>query len=551
MADCLFELWERNEGGSGRVYFLPKRTLTVGRAADNDIVLPYQGVSRHHARLSPEGDTFQLVDLQSHNGTLVNGRKVTSTVLQHGDMLRFGRHTFEFRRTSTEAHKDANIHADLDQATLEILSPETPPECIPVPPQPPPNGPDLLIRVSQLLTQAKDEVSYLREVLSVLLEATGALGARLYLYPKDLNTLSFQREISLGDPGKEGHPSPALLGNAIQLRQGTLAQDDVLGSVLCQPIYEGQALALVICLWRGRAWGNFLPADLAVTGAVGQLAIFGLARLSLGERLLALCGEVAETQRLAAVGQLAAGIIHEIRNPLGFVYANLQQLSEYADDLGSLLSQGLYSADDHTQKLIQEIVSILRESLDGTQHIATLTRDVLGFTRRDKDQEAQEAVDLIEITESALTILKSELRQSATLFRNFAPDVPKVRGHRSRLLQVLLNVIANALQALPRERYPQNRLEISIAPQGGFCVIIVSDNGMGISQENLEKIFDPFFTTKPSSVGTGLGLAISRDIVQNHKGTLTIKSEPGQGTQVIVTLPVAEERVREDGKASS
>ena len=125
----------------------------------------------------------------------------------------------------------------------------------------------------------------------------------------------------------------------------------------------------------------------------GALAIFGLARLSLGERLLMLCSEVSETQRLAAVGQLAAGLFHEIRNPVGFVSANLQQLGEYADDLRAVLASQTVS-DPKTQSLLHEIMDILQESLRGTTHIASLTRDVLGLTR--KDQEYTEPVELFE-----------------------------------------------------------------------------------------------------------------------------------------------------------
>ena len=105
----------------------------------------------------------------------------------------------------------------------------------------------------------------------------------------------------------------------------------------------------------------------------------------------------------------------------------------------------------------------------------------------------------------------------------------------------MLNLIANALQALPQDRYPQNKLVISSQRSGEMLKITIEDNGVGIAKENLSRLFEPFFTTKPAGVGTGLGLAISRDIIANHGGTLTIQSEPQQGTTAVITLPALQE----------
>src|SRR5688572_20278443 len=167
LADGLFELWEITEGGAGRVYFLPNRTLTIGRAPDNDIVLPYQGVSRRHARLAPEGESFALLDLESHNGTLVNGEKVGRIVLSAGDILQFGRLTFEFRRARPEAAAARQEGVDIDQATLELSAQEVT-QAVRPKGAPDARGSDLLIKVSQLLAQARDEASYIIEVLTLL-----------------------------------------------------------------------------------------------------------------------------------------------------------------------------------------------------------------------------------------------------------------------------------------------------------------------------------------------------------------------------------------------
>ena len=537
LSEQRFELCEVTDQGIGRAYLLPSRTLHIGRSNNNDIVLPYQGISRQHARLLPVDGNFLLSDLESHNGTFINGHRIKEARLYAGDSIQFGKLRFVFRMIEAGDNIERLDPERVDQTTVELLAVDI---------QRAPRfasssltsitGPALLVRVSQLLTQAKDEASYLYEVLGLLIGATAASGGRIYLYPTPSEQgYQFRRILTYGDPNE----IEALTEASFALSEGMIEDgSSVKGSRLIQPIYEGRAVAFTFLLWRSRNTQLFSREDLEVAKAVGQLAIFGLARLSLGERLLQLCGELSETQRLAAVGQLAAGLIHEIRNPLGFVSANLQQLGEYTDDLRAVLASQTVS-DPKTQSLLHEIIDILQESLSGTQHIASLTRDVLGLTR--KDQDYAEPVDLLEVIESATTILKSELRRATKVERQFEFEHALVKGHRGRLLQVMLNLIANALQALPQDRYPQNKLVISSQRSGEMLKITIEDNGVGIAKENLSRLFEPFFTTKPAGVGTGLGLAISRDIIANHGGTLTIQSEPQQGTTAVITLPALQE----------
>jgi signal transduction histidine kinase len=538
VAEQRFELCEVTDQGIGRAYLLPNnRTLHIGRSNNNDIVLPYQGISRQHAKLIPVDGNFLLSDLESHNGTLINGHKIQESRLHAGDSIQFGKLRFLFRLVDAGEDIERLDPEYIDQTTSELLAIE-----IHRAPRPSSSsltelaGPALLIRVSQLLTQAKDETSYLYEVLGLLIGATSSSGGRIYLYPSPSEKgYQFRRILTHGDASD----LEELTEESFELAEGLIENGSAQkGSRIIQPIHEAKAVAFIFVLWRSRGARLFSMGDLDVAKAVGQLAIFGLARLSLGERLLQLCGELSETQRLAAVGQLAAGLIHEIRNPLGFVSANLQQLGEYTDDLRAVLESQTVS-DPKTQSLLHEIIDILQESLSGTQHIASLTRDVLGLTR--KDQDYAEPVEFFEVIDSAITILKSEIRRATKIERKFETKEARVKGHRGRLLQVMLNLFANALQALPQERYSQNRLMISVERVSDQLKITLQDNGMGIAKENLSRLFEPFFTTKPAGVGTGLGLAISRDIIANHGGTLTIQSEPQQGTIAIVTLPVLQE----------
>jgi signal transduction histidine kinase len=531
-----FELCEVTDQGLGRAYLLPNHTLHLGRSNTNDIVLPYQGVSRRHAKLIQIEGGFLLSDLESQNGTFINSHKVKEARLRPGDYIQFGKLRFLFRKVDAGDGIERLDPGRVDQTTDKLLAIDVH--------RAPKNtssltflaGPALLIRVSQLLTQAKDEASYLYEVLGLLIGATAASGGRLYLYPTPSEQgYQFSRILTYGEPGEIAELTEASFARSEGIiEDGSTAK----GSRLIQPIHEGNTVAFIFLLWRSRDTLLFSTDDLEVAKAVGQLAIFGLARLSLGERLLQLCGELSETQRLAAVGQLAAGLIHEIRNPLGFVSANLQQLGEYTDDLRAVLESQTVS-DPRTQALLHEIIDILQESLSGTRHITNLTRDVLGLTR--KDQNYTEPVELFEVLDSALTILKSEIRHATKVERQFQTQNATVKGHRGRLLQVMLNLIANALQALPNERYHQNLLVLLVQRSNNQLTITIEDNGLGIAKENLSRLFEPFFTTKPAGIGTGLGLAISRDIITNHGGTLTIQSAPKQGTIAVITLPIFQE----------
>jgi signal transduction histidine kinase len=532
-----FELCEVTERGLGRAYLLPNRTIHVGRSNNNDIVLPYQGVSRQHAKIIPLDNSFLLSDLDSHNGTFINGHKIQEARLRAGDIIQFGKLRFLFRQLDSDEDAE-RLHPEyIDQTTSELLALDVNrSQMLATSSITSLTGPALLIRVSQMLTQAKDEASYLYDVLGLLIGATDSSSGRIYLYPTQTTSgLQFRRILTHDEGGEIEEPSTEELATQEGRIKDSNGQH---GSTLIQPIFEGSSVAFICVLWRSSRAQWFAPSDLEVTKAVGQLAIFGLARLSLGERLLALCSEVSETQRLAAVGQLAAGLIHEIRNPLGFVSANLQQLGEYADDLRTVLASQTVS-DPQTQSLLHEIMDILQESLRGTTHIASLTRDVLGLTR--KDQEYAEPVDLFEVLDAAAMILKSEIRRATKLDRHLKATEARVKGHRGRLLQVMLNLLVNALQALSPERYDKNILSITVREQDTSIEVLIEDNGAGIAKENLSRLFEPFFTTKPAGVGTGLGLAISRDIIVNHGGTLQIQSEPNKGTSALVTLPKLQE----------
>ena len=245
--------------------------------------------------------------------------------------------------------------------------------------------------------------------------------------------------------------------------------------------------------------------------------------------------------RLAAVGQLAAGIAHEINNPLAYIGANLRTLREQWLALAAS-SQGRGAAPEGEKlaldDLLEEGVAMLEESLEGVDRTAAIVRDVRVFSHG--GSEAKERLDPNELVERALRVAEPHVRRRAVVERVYE-DVPAVVGSRRELEQVLLNLLINAAQAIEGV----GTVRVATSRCGDEVEIAVSDTGCGIPVEVMERIFDPFFTTKPVGEGTGLGLSISYEIVRRHGGRILVDSVVGRGTEVRVRLPTG--AARSDG----
>ncbi len=229
------------------------------------------------------------------------------------------------------------------------------------------------------------------------------------------------------------------------------------------------------------------------------------------------------SDRLASVGTLAAGVAHELNNPLAYISANLGYLAEVLPRVGG------------NARLIDEMIQAVVEAREGSERMRDIVRDMKTFSRPDEDQRSP--VDLRRVAESALRLAGADIRHRATLVKDLG-EVPLVTGNEGRLGQVCINLLVNAAQALPADRFEQNRISIStLTDQEGRAVLEVRDTGSGIAPENLARIFDPFFTTKPVGLGTGLGLSICHTLITAHGGHIEVKSKLGQGTLFRVVLP--------------
>jgi PAS domain S-box-containing protein len=232
--------------------------------------------------------------------------------------------------------------------------------------------------------------------------------------------------------------------------------------------------------------------------------------------------ELIEADRLAAMGGLAAGVGHEINNPLAYVLLNLQALEQELDQWAG-------------PERLEQAREMVRNALTGVDRVRTIARDLRAFSRSDPD--TRRSVDVRQVVESAVNMARHEIRLSARLVTHF-DEVPPVLANEARLGQVLLNLLVNAAQALSERISESNEIRVHVGPAEADRVLVeVADNGPGIAPAILGRIFEPYFTTKPIGVGTGLGLSIGRNIVASLGGTLTASNRPEGGALFRVVLP--------------
>jgi nitrogen-specific signal transduction histidine kinase len=231
------------------------------------------------------------------------------------------------------------------------------------------------------------------------------------------------------------------------------------------------------------------------------------------------------TERMAAIGTLAAGVAHEINNPLAYVLSNL---TVALHELRALRARG---SDDFT-----ELITALEEAREGAERVKTIVADLRSFAR--VDEQRRVPCDVAQVLSAALNMARNETRHRARVVTHFEPTGP-VLANEARLGQLFLNLIINAAQAIPDGHVDENTISVTTREQGGAIIVTVTDTGCGIAPEHLPRIFDPFFSTKAVGEGTGLGLFIARNIVRDLGGTISVDSTPGLGTTFEVRLPAA------------
>lgn len=258
--------------------------------------------------------------------------------------------------------------------------------------------------------------------------------------------------------------------------------------------------------------------------------------------------QLFQSEKMASIGLLAAGLAHEINSPIAFIYSNMQTLQDYVN---KLLKVGEFSAklidkiggtvqvklkndffERHEFAYIKEdIVDLVNESLDGAERVKAIVNSLKEFSHSDASEWANSS--LVDGIESTLKIVNSQFKSNTELLKDYEQDIPPLYCMGLQLNQVFMNILLNAGQAVEEG----GKIYIKVFSEGDWQKISIRDTGKGIEPDHLSKIFDPFFTTRPVGSGTGLGLSLSYSIVKNHGGNIEVKSELGKGTEIIVSLP--------------
>jgi signal transduction histidine kinase len=333
-------------------------------------------------------------------------------------------------------------------------------------------------------------------------------------------------------------------------------------SVLCVPLQiKEKTLGVIILksLWKN-AYQPYHMDILRTLGAYTAVALdnsYAYLRLNeINEELSATLENLKQTQmqlvqseKMASLGQLTAGVAHEINNPINFVSAGIDSLAANYDDLSILLEKytALNPAQDNTSLLeeverlkkdleldylLEEFPQLLNSIKSGASRTTEIVKSLRNFTRL--DEESLKLADIHEGLDSTLVILKSQLGEQGVMVVKSYAELPPIQCYPGQLNQVFMNIMSNAIQAIEGEGklYLHSRLE------EGMVLISIRDTGKGMPEEIRQRIFEPFFTTKEVGEGTGLGLSISYGIIEKHKGKIEVWSKEGEGTEFRIHLPI-------------
>jgi signal transduction histidine kinase len=254
------------------------------------------------------------------------------------------------------------------------------------------------------------------------------------------------------------------------------------------------------------------------------------------ERRAALLTEqIQRTEKETSIGHLAAGVAHEINNPMGDVASNINRLLEYSKRLVEIVSEATYTTAmsplmRELHELVGELEEITQESREGVSRVIDIVQALREFSHGGAGDLSTQWADLNDVVRNCLTLLQNRVKERVDL--HLSP-LPPAQCHPMQIAQVVMNLIMNAAHAVA----PPGRIRVTTYDSGERIHIAVDDDGSGIPEAQLSQIFDPFFTTKPAGHGTGLGLAVSHEIVRRHQGHLWVDSQEGRGSRFLLELP--------------
>jgi PAS domain S-box-containing protein len=574
-------------GAVGRSFKISGEESVIGRSPEAQVRLMEEGVSRRHARIirSAEGK-FELTDLGSTNGTYLNGTRVGGPGrLDEGDRVQLGgqcslRFTFKETSDGDENLREALAAAQVATFSLDLRSSviswnETVERVVGAPAGTlsrtalpmvdfvhADDGDRIRGAVDSAVQgrrQFDAEFRFIRPGAegSLWVAAKGnvmrdaddtplrIVGTLMDVSARKQTEQELRREALLFGSLNDGVIFLDLQGNVVDWNTSAerlfgYSKGEVLGRAWSDvlKLSESNLQATVLAaLKRYGRWSREVVAlrkdgsetfcevtVVPLRDAEGRHIATIAVHRDIGERR-AMQAQLLVASRLASVGTLAAGVAHEINNPLAFVNANVLYLADELERFRTALGPAT-----------DEILQLVAETRQGVERIGLIVRDLKAFSRVDSE-DVSAVVDVRKVLAFAEKMAGKEMRQRARLLRDIQ-QVPMVKANESRLGQVFLNLLLNAAQAIPDGAAAENEIRVRTRTDGlGRAVVEVSDTGRGIPEELRARVFDPFFTTKPVGEGTGLGLSICLGIVRSLGGEILLESEVGKGSTFRVALP--------------
>lgn len=389
-----------------------------------------------------------------------------------------------------------------------------------------------------------------------------------------------RRKLGEGIIGQVADKGEALLlaGEDAGKRHGAMdggERREVPGSAICWPLKEDNLLVGVLCVNRTSAQAAFAAQDveygkvmvnvIAIVVENMRLHAAQQARIrslhELNRKLEDAQAQLVQSEKMASIGQLAAGVAHEINNPIGYVNSNLSSLEKYLTDIFAMVD-AYEQAERHVADaatldglralkqrldlpfLREDAVALMNESKEGIGRVKKIVQDLKDFSHADAGDEWQWA-NLHQGIDSTLNIVWNELKYKCEVNKEYG-DIPDIQCVPSQINQVIMNMLVNAGHAIEG----RGAITLRTGREGDMIWVDIADTGKGIAPEHIQRIFDPFFTTKPVGKGTGLGLSLSLGIVQKHRGRIDVRSEVGKGTNFRIWLPIEHEAHAADAQAN-
>ncbi len=514
-----------------RSFPLSRQTYTIGRARQNDICLPEPSVSKFHARLVHEDGRFVIEDQGSLHGIYVNAAKVPRAVLSSGDVVQLGNLTLKYSRPS---------HEGSTAAAAEFPWVEQQ---------------QLLLSLVQTLNSSLVLSRVLEQVLDAVLRITRADRGFLLLAEESADDAGYEpvAGLRLRVARRRGEPFPltesqgisrsvvrralesgqiVATGNAVADPTFRLAQSVILmdlRTIVCIPLCSPRAASEraaatalgALYVDNQETSAPFSPESLKTAEALARHAALAIENARLFEREQRTIRELRDAQKqllqsekLATIGRMAAGLAHELNTPLTYIMGNLELL--------------------HAHPLTAPQEEMLGSIAKGADRIKSLTRSLLAFSR--VSPEDMVPMDPNDVIERSLELCHYQvLKSGVRLEKSLTAGLPPVKVFSNQLEMALINLVVNAVQAM--EGSTGGELRVTSSLRDGRVEITVADTGPGIPESLQPTIFEPFFTTKPEGQGTGLGLSTVLMVVERHHGTIDYTTQSGVGTTFRISLP--------------